>query len=148
MKVYVGIGSNLGEREQYVRQAVEHLESLGTRLRLSSLRETKPVGVPNQPDFINAVVEMDTTLSPIELFERLKFIEGEMGRQKREKWGPREIDLDLLIYGERIVREDHLQIPHPRMHERRFVLEPLRELNPAWIHPQLGLSVKDLLNGT
>ncbi len=142
---YVGLGSNLGDREDTLRRA---LELLGTRVEIdsvSSFRETDPVGVLDQPRFVNAAARVETTLSPRELLDVLLAVERELGRERRERWGPRTIDLDLLLYGDEQLEEPGLTLPHPRLHERRFVLEPLAELNPGLVVPGLG-RVDELLS--
>jgi 2-amino-4-hydroxy-6-hydroxymethyldihydropteridine diphosphokinase len=113
--------------------------------KISTLRETKPIGVGDQPKFLNAIVELETDYSPKEMLAELHRIEEELGRIRGNKGAPREIDLDIVAYGDEVVEEEGLVIPHPRMHERRFVLEPLAELNPKWIHPQIKKNVKELL---
>jgi 2-amino-4-hydroxy-6-hydroxymethyldihydropteridine diphosphokinase len=143
---YIGLGSNLGDREGTMRAAAARLEELG-RVRLSSVRETEPVGMVDQPRFLNAVAELDTELGARELLERLLATERELGRERRpgDRWGPRTIDLDLLLYGNETIDEPGLQVPHPRLAERRFVLEPLAELDPGLTLPD-GRGVRDLLN--
>jgi 2-amino-4-hydroxy-6-hydroxymethyldihydropteridine diphosphokinase len=132
---YVGVGSNLGDREATIRAAVDALPGV---VAVSSLRETDPVGVTDQPAFLNGAVALETELSPRELLERLLAIERELGRERRERWGPRTIDLDLLLYGRETVDEPGLKVPHPRLHQRRFVLEPLAELDPELAVPGRG----------
>jgi 2-amino-4-hydroxy-6-hydroxymethyldihydropteridine diphosphokinase len=132
---YVGVGSNLGDREATIRAAVDALPGV---VAVSSLRETDPVGVTDQPAFLNGAVALETELSPRELLERLLAIERELGRERRERWGPRTIDLDLLLYGAETVDEPGLRVPHPRLHERRFALEPLAELDPELAVPGRG----------
>jgi 2-amino-4-hydroxy-6-hydroxymethyldihydropteridine diphosphokinase len=132
MRVYVGLGSNLGDREQTLRAAVARL-SASPRIEVlgvSSLRETDPVGpIIDQPRFLNGVVAIETSLSPRELLDRLLEIEAELGRTREgPPGGPRTLDLDLLLYGDERVDEPGLRVPHPRLHERSFVLEPLEEL--------------------
>lgn len=134
-RAYVGIGANLGEREETVRRAAA---LVGAR-RLSALRETEPWGLADQPLFVNAVAELETELSARALLERLLETERELGRVRtRVRWGPRTIDLDLLIYGRQVIDEPDLTVPHPRLHERRFVLEPLAELEPDLVIPGHG----------
>ena len=145
----MGIGSNLGDREAYVRQALELLaEEPGIELKeVSEIRETDPVGVVDQPRFLNAAARLSTDLAPRVLLERLLAIEHSLGRVRTaERYGPRTIDLDLLLYGDRVVDEPGLSVPHPRLAERRFVLEPLAELDPALVVPGRG-SVQALLAG-
>jgi 2-amino-4-hydroxy-6-hydroxymethyldihydropteridine diphosphokinase len=148
MKVFVGLGANLGDREATIRQAVERLSSEpGIEvLAVSSLRETDPVGYLDQPRFLNGAVALETELGPRELLERLFRIERELGRERGEgpRFGPRPIDLDLLLYGEEVVEEPGLSVPHPRLAERRFALEPLHELDPDLRLPD-GRRVEELL---
>jgi 2-amino-4-hydroxy-6-hydroxymethyldihydropteridine diphosphokinase len=146
--VYIGMGSNVGDRERQLflaAQALTHIDAAAV-LRRSSLYESAPVG-PSQPRFLNAVVEIECSLDPHQLLSILKQIEIDLGRQPGQKWGPRPIDLDILLWGGRTVAEVDLQIPHLEMHQRRFVLEPLCELNPEARHPVLGKTVAALLNG-
>ena len=138
---YVGLGSNLGDREATIRAAIAALPGL---VAVSTLRETDPVGVVDQPRFLNGAARVETDLSARQLLDALLAIERELGRERRERWGPRTIDLDLLLYGDTAVAEDGLTVPHPRLHERRFVLEPLAELDPALVVPGRG-RVSDLL---
>jgi len=141
-RAYVGIGANLGEREETVRRAAA---LVGAR-RLSALRETEPWGLADQPLFVNAVAELETELSARALLERLLETERELGRVRtRVRWGPRTIDLDLLIYGRQVIDEPDLTVPHPLLHERRFVLEPLAQLRPDLVLPGQGRSVRELL---
>lgn len=144
--VYVGIGSNLGDREEQVLRSVHEMRAFARVRKISTLRETQPVGVGEQPAFMNAVVELDTEYSPQEVMEELLRIESEMGRERNEKGAPREIDLDLLAYDSEVVSENGLVVPHPRMQERRFVLEPLAELNPEWVHPVSNQTAQELLD--
>jgi 2-amino-4-hydroxy-6-hydroxymethyldihydropteridine diphosphokinase len=140
---YVGLGSNLGDREATIRAAVEALPGV---VAVSRLRETDPVGVTDQPAFLNGAVVLDTDLSARGLLERLLAVERGLGRERRERWGPRTIDLDLLLFGAETIDEPGLTVPHPRLHERRFALEPLAELDPELLVPGRG-PVKDLLAG-
>jgi 2-amino-4-hydroxy-6-hydroxymethyldihydropteridine diphosphokinase len=146
-RAYVGLGANLGPKEVTILRAVDLLGAAEgvTLLELSQLRETEPVGVVDQPPFLNGAVALETTLSPRELLDVLLGIEHELGRVRGEdRWGPRTIDLDLLIYGDETVEEPGLRVPHPRLHERRFALEPLAELEPDLDIPGLG-KVSELL---
>jgi 2-amino-4-hydroxy-6-hydroxymethyldihydropteridine diphosphokinase len=145
MIAYVGLGSNLGDREENIRRALERLEELGS-VRASGVRETDPVGVTDQPKFLNAVAELETGLPARELLERLLEIERQLGRNRaaETRWGPRTIDLDLLLFGDETIDEPGLTVPHPRLAERRFVLEPLHELDPALALPD-GRAVRELL---
>lgn len=145
---YVGLGSNLGDREGTLRAAVGRLRHLPESkvLRVSTLRNTDPVGNVDQPRFLNGAVELETALSARRLLGRLLELERAFGRDRAAvpAQGPRTLDLDLLLYGQEVIDEPGLEIPHPRLHERRFVLEPLAELNPALEVPGKG-SVQTLL---
>jgi 2-amino-4-hydroxy-6-hydroxymethyldihydropteridine diphosphokinase len=145
---FIGIGSNMEDPAARCRDAVRRLGSVpGIRLlRSSSLYRTEPVGLLDQPWFINAVAEIRTGLRPQALFAALKGIEREMGRIEGLRWGPRVMDLDLLLYGQEVFAEEGLVIPHPEMHRRRFVLEPLCELASYEIHPAFGVSARGLLD--
>jgi 2-amino-4-hydroxy-6-hydroxymethyldihydropteridine diphosphokinase len=137
---YVGLGANLGEREETLSNAIERLGEAEEMevLAVSSLRETEPVGVDDQPPFLNGAVQLETTLPPRALLDLLLGIERSLGRVRGERWGPRVLDLDLLLYGGEIVDEPGLRVPHPRLHERRFALEPLAELDPGLEIPGRG----------
>jgi len=144
---YVGLGANLGDREATIRRAVELLaEREGLEvLAVSALRETDPVGLEDQPRFLNGAAVLETTLGPRALLETLLEVERVLGRTRDgPRFGPRAIDLDLLLYGDETVDEPGLTVPHPRLHERRFALEPLAELDPALAIPGRG-RVSDLL---
>jgi 2-amino-4-hydroxy-6-hydroxymethyldihydropteridine diphosphokinase len=144
---YIGIGSNLGQPAARCLEAVERLASAGgiTLLRCSSLYRTEPVGEKNQEDFVNAVAEVRTMLSPRALLQTLLQIEREMGRVRTIRWGPRVIDLDILLFGQEVLQEEDLVIPHPELHRRRFVLVPLSELASYAIHPAFGVSIRGLM---
>ena len=137
---FVGIGSNLGDREGNLRQAVELLSAEDgiDVVAVSEIRETDPVGPVEQGPFLNGAVRIETHLAPRELLERLLAVEERLGRVRRERWGPRTIDLDLLLYGDDVVHEPGLTVPHPRLHERRFALEPLSDLAPSLEIPGKG----------
>ena len=128
----IGLGANLGESRRTVRRAIAALSRAGTVVRASSLYASKPWGDPDQPDFCNAVALLETSLEPLDLLRELKVLESELGRAPSRRWGPRAIDLDILVYGEQPFEHPELQIPHPRLHERAFALAPLAELDPAW----------------
>ena len=149
-RVYVGVGANLGTPRETIAAALALLdqESDVELVAVSTLRETDPVGYEEQPRFLNGVVQLGTELSPQELLARLLAIETRLGRVRGQgpRFGPRTIDLDLLLYGEETVDEPGLTLPHPRLHERRFVLEPLAELDPALEIPGRG-PVQALLAG-
>ncbi len=131
MRAYLGLGSNLGERLDNLQEAVDQLNaSPETRvLRSSRVYETDPVGGPSQPDYLNAVIEVETALDARELLEVCLSIEDALGRVREERWGPRTIDIDLLTFGAEEISDEELTVPHPRMHERGFVLLPLLELD-------------------
>ena len=144
---YVGLGSNVGDRERMLWSAV-HMLAFNPEVdvvAVSSFRETAPVGLLDQPDFLNGAVALRTELQPRALLDLLLAVELELGRTRDgPRFGPRTIDLDLLLYGDEIVDEPGLTVPHPRLHERRFALEPLAELDPALTVPEMG-SVQALL---
>ena len=138
-RAYVGLGTNLGDREATLRRAIELLRERVDVLFVSSIRETKPWGPVDQPPFLNAAVEIETELTPRELLDLLLDVEGRLGRTREgPRYGPRTIDLDLLVYGEEVLDEPGLAVPHPRLHERRFALEPLAELAPDLVVPGRG----------
>jgi 2-amino-4-hydroxy-6-hydroxymethyldihydropteridine diphosphokinase len=147
VRAYVGLGSNLGEREATLREALTRLSELDgvAVVAVSSFRETDPVGNADQPRFVNAAAELETSLGPRELLERLLEVERSLGRDRtrEERWGPRTVDLDLLLYGDETVGEPGLEVPHPRLAERAFVLEPLVELDPGLRLPD-GRALRDL----
>jgi len=131
--VYIGVGSNLGNRRQNIRQALNLLDQTpGIRVKkISSISETDPVGGPRQGKYLNAVARISTTLTPAKLLKTLQAIEKQLGRVRTIKNGPRTIDLDILLYGNREIKTKRLTIPHPRMFERDFILKPLLEIHPA-----------------
>ena len=143
---YIGIGSNLGDALKNCQHALGSLSRAeGIKLkRVSSFYKTEPIGVENQNLFINAVIEIKTALSARNLFQNLQNIEKDMGREREAKGGPRIIDLDLLFYGQEIIREVDLIVPHPEIQKRRFVLEPLCEIASYFIHPAFGVSIRGL----
>lgn len=144
--VYIGIGSNLGDRKANCMRAIELLAGKGIVVRKeSSLYETDPWGDKNQPKFLNMAIEIETELKPRDLLGILAGIEKKLGRKKSLKWGPRIIDLDILLYNSLTIDQDDLKIPHPFMHERDFVLKPLYEIAPDVKHPVLNLSTGELL---
>ena len=148
-RAYVGLGANLGDRERTMRAAVHALagEAGIEVVAVSTLRETEPVGVGDQPRFLNGVAELETSLAPRELLDQLLAVEQRFGRVRtRGEHGPRTLDLDLLLYGDEVMDEPGLAVPHPRLHERRFVLEPLAELAPGLVVPGRG-DVESLLRG-
>ncbi len=144
--VYIGLGSNLGNREDNCRNAMNHLTESGIKiLKRSSLLETEPWGVLDQPKFINMAVQAETDLGPEQLLLLLKRIEQKMGRTPSARWGPRAIDMDILFYNDIIIKTPDLEIPHPRVQERVFVLKPLVEIAPDLIHPVLKKTIQEML---
>jgi 2-amino-4-hydroxy-6-hydroxymethyldihydropteridine diphosphokinase len=148
----IALGSNLESRfggpEANLREAVERLRSLGEVVAVSRFYETEPVGYVDQPRFTNGALLLKTELEPLELMRRLLEVERGMGRERAGAAvakGPRVIDLDLLLYGQVVMATAELSLPHPEMHERRFVLEPLAEIAPEMVHPVLGLKVREML---
>jgi 2-amino-4-hydroxy-6-hydroxymethyldihydropteridine diphosphokinase len=148
MLAYIGIGSNLGDAMDNCRRAVQaiSLDTSNQLLRCSPFYRTEPMGKMDQPWFVNGVVAVETLLTPRDLLKFMHSIEKKMGRERRERWEPRIIDLDILFYDKKIVNEVDLQIPHPRLHERRFVLVPLRDIAPDLIHPVLAKTVSKILS--
>jgi 2-amino-4-hydroxy-6-hydroxymethyldihydropteridine diphosphokinase len=142
-RAYVGLGANLGDREAAIENALALLPGV---VAVSELRETEPVGVVDQPPFLNGVAALETSLSPRELLDTLLAVERALGRERRERWGPRTIDLDLLLYGDETVELEELTVPHPRLPERAFALEPLVDLDPDLELPD-GRRVSELLAG-
>ena len=140
MRAFVGLGSNLGDREAMIRLALDDLARLPetTLVRASSLYDTEPVGEPEQPNFLNAVAELDTTLTARQLLWNLLLVEKRLGRVRTRRWGPRTIDLDLLLYGSLVIEEPDLRVPHPELTRRSFVLVPLVEIEPMLVHPETG----------
>ena len=149
--IYLALGSNLGNREEYLAQARAVLVAFDIELvKVSSIRETPalmPLGAPpawNIP-FLNQVIAVKTHLAPLDLLAVMKHIESELGRKPEARWAPREIDIDIIAYDDVVMVEEMLTLPHPQMDARRFVLEPLAEIAPEWVHPVLGKNVRELL---
>ncbi len=144
--VYIGIGSNLGDRFYNCKRAIDLLKESGIKIKKeSSIYETEPWGVKEQPVFMNMAVETDTEIAPFELLRVLKNIEKKMGRKETFHWGPRIIDLDILLYDNLVINNEELNIPHKNMHERYFVLKPLSEIAGDIKHPVLKLNIRELL---
>ena len=144
--VFIGIGSNIGSRTQNCLDAIERISDFTVIEEVSSFYETEPVGNENQPKFINAVAKVNTMHSPLSLLNYLKTVEKKMGRNKTMRWTPRIIDLDILLYEDFVLKSQELTIPHAHLHLRRFVLEPLCELDPMLIHPELEMKLSEILN--
>jgi 2-amino-4-hydroxy-6-hydroxymethyldihydropteridine diphosphokinase len=145
--VYLALGTNLGDRAGNLRRALKGLPPGVTVLEGSPVYETPPWGVTDQPAFLNMVVRCRTSLPPLALLQRLKRLEKRLGRQPSVRYGPRLIDLDILFYADLVLDTPQLTIPHARLHERAFVLVPLCDLDPDFIHPRLGRTVRQLLAG-
>jgi len=147
--IYIALGSNVGDREANLKKALALLiETPHVNIRrISSFIENPAVGGPeDSPDFLNAAIEVTTTLSPHALMKRLLEIEREMGRSREKKWEPRCIDLDLLLFGDQIISDDTLIVPHPLMHERKFVIQPLAEIAPNVVHPTLEIPISMIMD--
>jgi 2-amino-4-hydroxy-6-hydroxymethyldihydropteridine diphosphokinase len=143
--IYLGLGSNLGDRAGNLRAAVTGLGPEVTVLELSVVYETPPWGVEDQPGFLNMALKGETALTPDALRDHVKRVEAEVGRTPTYHWGPRLIDIDILLFGDSIVDTPNLVIPHPQMHKRPFVLVPLASIAPEAVHPLLGYSMRELL---
>ncbi len=145
--VFIGLGSNLGNRTENCLAAIEYLSNFTIIKAVSSFYETEPVGNEDQPKFINAVAKVNTLLSPLNLLNSLKAVESQLGRERSEKWGPRTIDLDILIYEDFMLDSQELTIPHKELVKRRFMLEPLCEIEPWLEHPTLNKTMSTILKG-
>jgi 2-amino-4-hydroxy-6-hydroxymethyldihydropteridine diphosphokinase len=146
VNVYLSLGSNLGKKGENLQKALVDLERWGVKIiRSSKIYKTEPVGKKDQPWFYNMAVLAETGLSPEELLKAATMIELSLGRIKTVKWGPRPIDIDILFYGDSVIKKPGLEIPHPRLADRRFVLKPLAEIAPAVVHPLLKKTFKQLL---
>jgi 2-amino-4-hydroxy-6-hydroxymethyldihydropteridine diphosphokinase len=144
---YLSLGSNLGDREANLRGAIAQLSELGSVSRVSALYETEPVEVAGQqPWFLNCAAAVETDLAPLEFLQRMLAIELAMGRKRTEPKGPRTIDMDIIFFGDEVLDTKELSVPHPAMQHRRFVLEPLAEIAPEFMHPVLQRTVRELLN--
>ncbi|HCV43320.1 MAG TPA: 2-amino-4-hydroxy-6-hydroxymethyldihydropteridine diphosphokinase [Bacteroidetes bacterium] len=146
-RVFIGLGSNVGQREKFLNKAVAELKNVRDTkvVWASSVYETDPVGKTDQPKFLNAAVEIETQLQPNELYEEVKAIETRLGRTKTERWGPREIDIDILVYDGLVFQDEEVTVPHPEMERRKFVLVPLKEIAPDLVHPISGMTMEELV---
>ncbi|MCX7695914.1 MAG: 2-amino-4-hydroxy-6-hydroxymethyldihydropteridine diphosphokinase [Caloramator sp.] len=144
-RVFIAFGSNIGDRYETVKRAFELIEENGMKIiKKSNIYETEPYGYKNQPPFINGVILVETELTCREVLERLLQIEKQLGRERIIRWGPRTIDLDIIFYNCEIYNEEDLKVPHPDMQNREFVLKPLCDIEPDFVHPILNKSVKEI----
>jgi 2-amino-4-hydroxy-6-hydroxymethyldihydropteridine diphosphokinase len=148
VRVFIGLGSNLGDRVKYLNQALAEIANSKQIFikNYSSVYETEPVGNKEQPQFLNMVAELESALAPQDLLRKLKEIEIALGRKYSEHWGPREIDLDILYYGDEVFNDGKLHLPHPEIANRRFVLVPMKEIAGEFLDPVQHLSIKELLS--
>lgn len=147
INVFLLLGSNLGNRSLFLQQADEAIgRQVGAIIKRSSVYQTQSWGKTGEPDYLNQVLLVQTALKPQQVLQHILAIEKTMGRLRAEKWGSRTIDIDILFYGDEVVNEPDLIIPHPHLHQRKFVLEPLAEIAPAYIHPVLNKSILQLNN--
>jgi 2-amino-4-hydroxy-6-hydroxymethyldihydropteridine diphosphokinase len=144
-QAFIALGTNIEPRFDRMNEAMECLKEFGQIVRTSSIYETAPVGVTDQPDFLNAVVELSTELSPEALLKNLRNQEIELGRKARERWHEREIDFDIIFYGDSVIIEKHLVVPHPEMQHRSFVLIPMAEIAPEFKHPILNKTIAEMV---
>lgn len=143
--VYLLLGSNLGNRKEILDKAIQLLsQKVGLIVSQSKDYETKPWGMTDQPDFLNLAIAIHTNLEPLEILKQTQAIENQLGRVRKEKWGARLIDIDIMFYGNEIINEPGLKIPHPLLQERDFVLTPLAEIAPNFVHPGFGKTVSEL----
>ena len=147
MIIFLGLGTNEGNRQQNLENCIIEIKKTAfiKITKCSSIYESEPVGYINQNWFLNAVLKAEAEIDPVELLTIVKKIEDKMGRKQALRWGPRVIDIDILAYGEKVITSENLTIPHPEMHNRRFVLIPLAEIDPSFIHPQKKFSVEKMM---
>jgi len=143
--VYLGLGTNLGDRFSNLKNAISAMAAWGHVLAVSKVYETAPVGITDQPAFLNMAIKIETKLEPLPLLKVLKDLEKDLGRTEAVRWGPRLIDIDILLYEQRHVQDATLEVPHPRLVERRFALAPLADVGAEVIHPTTGKSIAQLL---
>ncbi len=144
-KVFLLLGSNIGNKKKQLEEAMQLIrKQCGPIKRSSSFYETEPWKVEGQDNYYNIAVEIETTQTPDSLLKQIKSIEKEMGRVSRDKWAPREIDIDILFFGRKVIKQKELQIPHPHMHERNFAILPMMEIAPDFTHPTLNSSMEEL----
>ena len=144
--VLLSLGSNIGPRKRRIRDAIQRIStSIMSNVKVSSLYETEPIGFTEQPKFINVVITGETELSATDLHEACKGLELAQGRVHRDQWREREIDIDVILYGDEVIESDRLTVPHPRMRDRRFVLVPATEIAPDLVDPATGCSMQELL---
>lgn len=147
VNVYLLLGSNLGDRAAYLQQAIQHIESRVGQLTIASgIYQTQSWGETDAPDYLNQVLLITTQLSARQVLNEILAIELQLGRERKEKWGSRTLDIDILFYGDEVINEPDLIVPHPQLHKRRFTLEPLAQIAPHFIHPVLQKSVGQLKN--
>jgi 2-amino-4-hydroxy-6-hydroxymethyldihydropteridine diphosphokinase len=144
--VYLSLGSNLGDRQNFIIQAIEKLTINGPLIKRSNIFETEPVGIKNQPPFLNLITEFNTSLLLDHFFDNIVSIEEQLGRNRKEKGGPRTIDIDLIFFGNQIMHTENIKIPHPAYPQRKFVLVPMSEIAPKWICPLYHKSMKEMLS--
>jgi 2-amino-4-hydroxy-6-hydroxymethyldihydropteridine diphosphokinase len=144
-RTFIALGSNVEPRQKYLISAVDQLGKLGTVSKIAPLYMSRAYGVQNQPDFYNSACILNTNILPLDLLKALKDIEAKIGRKRRFRWGPREIDLDIVLYGNTVINEEGLIIPHPEFRERRFVLLPLTKMDADFIPPEESRNLNELL---